>query len=165
MSTAVLSVESRTQFDPIHFDAPVHSLLRGKGRAVWSISPDASVYQAVELMADKQVGALLVLSGGRLAGIVSERDYARKVILKGRSSHETRVQDIMTAPVMYVTPTQSIDECMRLMTSRRVRHLPVVEGETVVGVLSMGDLVNWIMTSHERTIRQLQSYIAGSYPG
>jgi CBS domain-containing protein len=165
MSTAGLSLNSRTQSDAIHFDEPVQTLLRNKGRAVWSISPDASVYQAVELMSDKQVGALVVLSGGRLDGIVSERDYARKVILKGRSSHETRVRDIMTAPVMYVTPTQSIDECMRLMTSRRVRHLPVLEGETVVGVLSMGDLVNWVITSHEQTIRHLQSYIAGSYPG
>src|ERR1051325_6982753 len=122
MSTALLSVNPHTHSDTLRLDEPVESLLREKGRVIWSISPDASVYQAVELMSDKKVGALVVLSAGRLAGIISERDYARKVILKGRSSHETRVCDIMTAPVMYVTPAQPIDECMRLMTQRRVRH-------------------------------------------
>ena len=110
------------------------------------------------------IGALIVLSAGRLAGIVSERDYARNVILKGKQSRETKVREIMTTPVLYVTPEQTIDECMRLMTSRRVRHLPVLEGETVVGMLSMGDMVNWIITAQEQTIRHLQSYIAGSYP-
>jgi CBS domain-containing protein len=140
-------------------------VLRAKGRMVWSVSPEASVYRAVELMSEKQIGALVVLSRGRLAGIISERDYARKVILKGRNSQDTQVADIMTSPVMYVTPSQSIDECLRLMTSRRVRHLPVVAGEDVVGVLSMGDLVNWVLTEQERTIQHLQSYIAGSYPG
>jgi CBS domain-containing protein len=149
----------------IQLDEPLRSLLRQKGATVWSISPDSSVYEAIEQMADKKIGALLVLRGGRLDGIVTERDYARKVILKGKHSRETRVRDIMTAQVLFVTPNQSIDECMRLMTTRRVRHLPVLEGENVVGIVSMGDLVNWIIASHEQTIQHLQNYIAGTYPG
>jgi len=142
----------------------VESLLRLKGHAVWSISPEATVYEAIEHMSEKQIGALVVLIGGKLAGIVSERDYARKVILKGKHSRETRVREIMSSPVLYVKPQQSVDECMRLMTSRRVRHLPVLQGENVVGVVSIGDLLNWVITSHEQTIHHLQSYIRGDYP-
>ena len=150
----------------IHLNEPVRSLLRLKGQAlVWSISPDATVYEAIEQMAEKRIGALVVLRSGRLDGIVSERDYARKVILQGKHSRETRVHEIMTAPVAFVTPEQPIDECMRLMTSHRVRHLPVLEAERVVGMVSIGDLVNWIIMSHEQTIHQLQSYITGAYPG
>ena len=149
----------------VRFHEPVRSVLRQKGRAVWSIGPDASVYDALALMAEKEIGALVVLSGGRLAGLISERDYARKVILQGRQSHDTKVRDIMSTPVLYVAPEESIDKCLRLMTNRRVRHLPVVQGEEVVGVLSIGDLVNWIVTSQEQEIRHLQSYIAGTYPG
>jgi len=149
----------------IPFDEAVKTLLRKKGNAVWSISPDATVYQAVEKMSEKQIGALVVLSAGKLAGIISERDYARKVILKGKHSQETRVREIMTSPVLYVTPEQTIDACMHLMSSRRVRHLPVLEGDNVVGMISIGDLVSWIITSHEQTIQQLQSYIMGAYPG
>jgi CBS domain-containing protein len=144
---------------------PIRSLLREKGQTVWSIPPDATVYEAIEQMADKKIGALVVIRGGRLDGILTERDYARKVILKGKHSRETRVRDIMTPQVLFVTPSQSIDDCMRLMTSRRVRHLPVLEGENVVGIVSMGDLVNWIIASHEQTIQHLQNYIAGAYPG
>jgi CBS domain-containing protein len=144
---------------------PVRSLLRQKGSTVWSVSPDATVYEAIEQMADKKIGALLVMRAGRIDGIVTERDYARKVILKGTHSRETRVRDIMTEQVLFVRPSQSIDDCMRLMTSRRVRHLPVLEGENVVGIVSMGDLVSWIIASHEQTIQHLQNYIAGSYPG
>jgi CBS domain-containing protein len=158
MQTATAS-ESR-----IHLNEPVESLLRLKGHAVWSISPEATVYEAIEHMSEKQIGALVVLIGGKLAGIVSERDYARKVILKGKHSRETRVREIMSSPVLYVKPQQSVDECMRLMTSRRVRHLPVLQGENVVGVVSIGDLLNWVITSHEQTIHQLQSYIRGDYP-
>ena len=151
--------------DPkLHLSETVASLLRRKNNQVWSISPDATVYQAIELMSEKQIGAAVVLMAGHLAGIVSERDYARKVILKGKSSRDTKVRDIMTAPVMHVKPQQSIEECMRIMSSRRVRHLPVVEDEVVVGMLSMGDLVNWLISSQEQTIQHLQNYIAGSYP-
>jgi CBS domain-containing protein len=149
----------------LRFDEPVRTMLRQKGNAVWSISPDASVFEAIELMSAKQVGALVVLRGGRLAGIISERDYARKVILQGKNSRETKVREIMTSPVLYVSPQESIEDCMRTMTSRRVRHLPVLEGENVVGVISIGDVVNWIITSQDHTIHQLQSYIAGTYPG
>jgi len=149
----------------LRFDEPVRSLLRLKGRTVWSIAPDATVFNAIQLMSEKQIGCLVVLSGGYLAGVISERDYARKVILKGRSSNETRVRDIMSTPALYVTPDQTIDEAMRVMTTRRIRHLPVLEGDTVIGVLSIGDLVNWIVTSQQQTIRHLHSYIAGQYPG
>jgi CBS domain-containing protein len=148
----------------IHFDEPVKSLLRQKGRAVWSISPEATVYEAIERMSENHIGALVVLSAERLDGIISERDYARKVILMGRQSRETRVREIMSRSVFYVSPETSIDECMRLMTSRRVRHLPVLEGESIVGMISMGDLVSWIINSHEQTIHQLHSYISGTYP-
>jgi CBS domain-containing protein len=144
---------------------PVSSLLRVKGPQVWSISPDSSVYEAIELMAEKSIGALVVLHAGRLEGIVSERDYARKVILKGKHSQETRVREIMTTPVLFVGPAHSIDDCMRTMTSHRVRHLPVLERERVVGMVSIGDLVNWIIMSQKQTIHQLQSYITGAYPG
>jgi len=149
----------------IDLNEPVSSLLRRKNPAVWSISPDSTVYEAIEQMAERHIGALIVLQAGKLEGIVSERDYARKVILKGKHSQETRVREIMTTPVLFVRPEQSIDECMRTMTAHHVRHLPVLEGEGVVGMISIGDLVNWIILSHEQTIQQLQSYITGAYPG
>jgi CBS domain-containing protein len=145
-------------------DERVLSVLRLKAPGVWSISPDSTVYEAIERMADKRVGALVVLRDGKLAGIVSERDYARKVILRSKHSQETRVHEIMTAPVISVGPDHSIHECMRIMSTNRVRHLPVVEGETVVGMVSIGDLVNWIIRSQEQTINHLHNYITGAYP-
>jgi CBS domain-containing protein len=144
---------------------PVRSVLQHKGREIFSIHPDASVFEAIETMANRGVGALLVMSSGRLAGLVSERDYARKVILKGKSSRDTRVDEIMTGPPVTVTPGQTVDECMRLMTEHRIRHLPVVENEWVLGIVSIGDLVNWIISAQEHAINQLHSYIAGNYPG
>lgn len=148
----------------IHFDEPITSLLIQKGRAVWSISPEATMYEAIERMSEINIGALVVISAEKLVGIVSERDYARRVILKGRQSREIRVREIMSMPVFYVAPETTIDECMRVMASRLVRHLPVLEDERVVGMISMGDLVKWIISSHEQTIHHLESYINGTYP-
>jgi len=143
----------------------ISSVLSLKGRQLWSVAPTATVYEAIEKMSEKGVGALLVLSEGKLAGIISERDYARKVILKDRSSKQTLVREIMGASVITVTGSHYVEECMRIMTENRIRHLPVMDRDQVVGIVSIGDLVNWIITAHEETIGHLQSYIAGNYPG
>jgi CBS domain-containing protein len=134
-------------------------LLEAKGGNVYSIMPDARVFDALKLMADKSVGALIVMEGGRLAGIISERDYARKVILHGKSSHDLQVRDIMTSKVISVHPGQTVEECMALMTEKRIRHLPVTEGELLIGVLSIGDLVKEVIAEQRQTIEQLESYI------
>ncbi len=139
----------------------VRQLLRGKGPGVLSVSPETPVFAALEVMAEKNVGALLVVEGEALVGIFSERDYARKVILKGKSSKETPVKDIMSSHVLYVRPEQTIEDCMALMTDKRVRHLPVLEGETLRGVISIGDVVKAIIAEQEFLIEQLQNYITG----
>jgi CBS domain-containing protein len=131
---------------------------------VWSIGPNVVVNDAIRLMDEKNVGALPVVDKGTLVGIVSERDYTRKVILKGRSSRETPVSDIMTKKVLTVTPSDSVTACMRIMTENRVRHLPVLEGTDLVGILSIGDVVNWLLWAQTATIEHLERYITGGYP-
>src|SRR5277367_2750174 len=158
-------MQATEQSRAVDLHEPVRSLLAQKGHALWSISPEATVYEAIECMSKKHVGALIVERAGHLRGIITERDYARKVILKGRQSRETLVCEVMTADVIFVTPDWTIGECMRLVTSRRIRYLPVMEANRVVGMLSIGDLVNWIITAQEQTILQLHNYIAGAYPG
>ena len=139
----------------------VRSLLQAKGYDVWTIAPDASVHEALKLMADKNVGALLVLEGGELVGVISERDYARKVVLKGRSSRDTAIRDIMTTSVMAVRPDQTVEECMALMTEAHIRHLPVMADGRLIGVVSIGDVVKSIITDQGFMIEQLTNYIAG----
>jgi CBS domain-containing protein len=140
----------------------VHQLLSEKGSAVSTVAPDASVYEALERMAADDIGALVVVEGGRLAGMLSERDYARKVILLGRASRDTRVREVMTERVVTVSPSESVGHCMQVMTERRIRHLPVVDDGALVGLVSIGDLVKSIIAEQAFEIEQLQGYIAGT---
>lgn len=142
----------------------ISEILNHKGTQVWSIAPEAMVFDAIQLMSDKNIGALLVTEGDKLIGILTERDYTRKIVLKGKSSKQTPVREILTGELIHVTPHHTIEECLRLMTDHRVRHLPVLEGDKIAGLVSIGDLVNWIISAQSHTINQLQTYIAG-YPG
>lgn len=141
--------------------ATVGTLLRQKQGEVCSVSPADSVYDAIRLMAEKGIGSVLVTDGRRLVGILSERDYARKIALHERSSKETKVAEIMTAPVTFVSREHTVSDCMQIMTEERIRHLPVVDDGAIVGVVSIGDLVNWIITEQRQTIRHLEAYITG----
>ena len=139
----------------------ISEILNHKGTNVHSVAPDTIVFDAIQLMSDKNVGALLVIDHGKLVGIISERDYARKVILQGRSSKEAKVRDIMTSPVFSVGPDYTVDDCMRIVTTKRIRHLPVVQGEKLIGVVSIGDLVRRVISTQGETIQYLQEYIVG----
>jgi CBS domain-containing protein len=139
----------------------IGSLIGKKGGQLWSLAPTASVYDAIALMAEKEIGAVPIIEDGKLVGIVSERDYARKVFLKGKASRETSVTEIMSSPVFSVTPSQTVEECMHIVTEKRFRHLPVVEDGRIVGMVSIGDLVNWVLIEQKETIHHLEAFIAG----
>jgi CBS domain-containing protein len=143
----------------------IDAILGQKGREIFSVSPDATVFEAIELMANKNVGALLVLRDGQLLGMISERDYTRKVMLRGKRSRETQVREIMSSNLIIVTSREPVENCLRMMTEKRIRHLPVVDGETLRGVISIGDLVKWVIASQSAAIAHLESYISGGYSG
>ncbi len=142
----------------------VEAILKRKGNAVYSVRPDATVFDAIRRLAEVNIGALLVMEDGKLLGVFSERDYTRKVALRGRDSRNTPVKDIITNRLFTVPPSATVSECLRLMVDNRIRHLPVVQEGTVIGVVSIGDLVNWIISSQSAAIEQLESYISGGYP-
>ncbi len=139
----------------------IGTILHHKGAVVWTISPQATVFEAIQLLARKNIGALPVMDGDKLVGIFSERDYTRKVALEGKTSQTTRVRDILSTNVATIAPHETVEEAMRLMTEKRIRHLPVVEDDRVVGVVSIGDMVNWIISAQTATIDQLESYVSG----
>jgi CBS domain-containing protein len=140
----------------------VENVLHVKGNNIWSVAPEATVFDAIKIMAEKNIGALLVMQKEKVVGIFSERDYARKIVLKGESSHTTAVKDVMTSEILFVNPEQTIEECMALMTSKYIRHLPVLANGKLVGLISIGDVVKAIISEHEYTIKLLENYITGS---
>jgi CBS domain-containing protein len=143
----------------------IDKVLKGKSfHKVLALAPEQTVFEALQTMAEYDVGCLIVCSEGRLVGIFSERDYARKGILRGHMSKETQVSDIMTSPVMYVTPEHTVDDCMNLMTERHFRHLPVIEKDKVIGMVSIGDMVKWVISGQKQAIEALEGYITGGYP-
>jgi len=143
----------------------IEAILAQKGSEIYSISPDATVYDAVALMAGKNVGALLVVRDGTLVGLISERDYTRKVMLRGKKSRETFVHEIMSSDLTIISPREPVENCLRMMTDKRIRHLPVVDGDTIRGVISIGDLVKWVIATQSAAIQHLEMYISGGYTG
>ena len=141
----------------------IAQLLNTKGNQVWSVEPKATIFKALEIMSEKEIGALLVMENGKLTGIFSERDYARKVILKGKSSKETPVGELMTKKVFYMDPQKTINDCMAMMTAKRIRHVPVIKDNQVMGIVTIGDVVNQIISEQEVTINHLENYITGSH--
>jgi CBS domain-containing protein len=144
---------------------PISSVLHNKPAELWCVAPESTVFDAIKLMAEKNIGALLVLAGGSLIGVFTERDYTRKIALQGKSSRDTRVREIVSSDVITVAPDDSVENCMKLMTEHRVRHLPVVVDGKVLGLVSIGDLVNWIISTQNAEIEQLEQYIAGGVAG
>jgi len=143
----------------------IDAILAQKGTEIFSITPEATVFEGVELMANKNVGALLVIQDGKLVGLISERDYTRKVMLRGKRSRETQVREIMSSDLTVVSPREPVENCLRMMTDKRVRHLPVLDGETIRGVISIGDLVKWVIATQSAAIAHLEMYISGGYTG
>jgi CBS domain-containing protein len=152
-------------FSIMDVSGTIDVILGQKGREIFSVSPDATVFEAIELMANKNVGALLVLRDGQLLGMISERDYTRKVMLRGKRSRETQVREIMSSDLTIVTSREPVENCLRMMTDKRIRHLPVVDGDTLRGIISIGDLVKWVIASQSAAIAHLESYISGGYSG
>jgi CBS domain-containing protein len=148
-----------------HIAGTVDSLLSRKGTQIWAVDPDSTVFEAIRMMADKNIGALLVMRGDQLVGVISERDYTRNVVLKGKSSRETPVREVISQRVISAGRDSTIEQCMHLMTENRVRHLPVLENGRVLGIISIGDLVNWIMSAQSHALTQMEDYISGKYPG
>ena len=142
----------------------LQAVLDRKGGQVWSVPPSITVYEAIAMMSEREIGAVPVVEDGQLVGMLSERDYARKVILQGRSSRDTPVADIMSTTVITVSPGETVENAMRMMTEHRVRHLPVLAGGRVAGIVSIGDLVNWVISAHQEEIEHLRTYIGASYP-
>ena len=143
----------------------IGAILNQKERNIFSISPDSTVFEAIEMMDNKNVGALLVIKGDRLVGMISERDYTRKVFLRGKRSRETKVSEIMSSDVFTTHPSEGVDKCLRLMTDKHIRHLPVLDGDIVVGVISIGDLVKHVISCQSAAIAHLENYISGGYTG
>ena len=143
----------------------VRDILLSKSTDVWTTNAEASVYEAIGLMGEHNIGALVVMEGGKVAGVISERDYSRKVVLRGRTSRDTLVSDILSRPAIIVHPMDGVELCMELMTKHRIRHLPVMEQDSLIGLVSMGDIVNWMLQTQRHLIHQLQGYISGEYPG
>jgi CBS domain-containing protein len=143
----------------------IGAILNQKSDEIFAVAPDSTVFNAIEMMAEKNVGALLVMKGDKLVGVISERDYTRKVFVRGKSSKETRVDEIMSKEVTITHPQQGVDECLRMMTDKHIRHLPVVDGGKVVGIISIGDLVKHVISCQSATIAHLESYISGGYSG
>jgi CBS domain-containing protein len=166
VSFASLMVPQRSRCLPImDVSGTIDAILGQKGREIFSVSPDATVFEAVEIMANKNVGALLVIKEGKLVGMISERDYTRKVMLRGKRSRETQVQEIMSSDLTIVTSREPVENCLRMMTDKRIRHLPVLDGETLRGIISIGDLVKWVIASQSAAIAHLENYISGGYSG
>lgn len=161
MADRVVNPQPRVRKPRMTHTIPISEILANKGGQVWSVAPETTVLDAIKMMADKNVGALLVTRDGRLTGIISERDYTRNVVLKGRSSKDTTVREIISGKVVSVSPDHTVEDCMRLMTEHRIRHLPVVQGGKIIGVISIGDLVNTIISSQNSAIQQLETYITG----
>jgi len=143
----------------------IEAILAQKGTEIFSVSPEAMVFEAVELMANRNVGALLVVENDKLVGLISERDYTRKVMLRGKKSRETQVREIMSSGLTIVTPREPVENCLRMMTDKRVRHLPVLDGDKIRGVISIGDLVKWVIATQSAAIQHLEMYISGGYTG
>lgn len=149
----------------MEINGTVYDILHNKGGEIWTTKLEDSVYDAIRLMGEKDIGALVAIEGGEVVGVLSERDYSRKVVLQGRTSRDTKVGDIITRPAITVSSRDGIETCMQLMTGKRIRHLPVVDDGHLIGLISIGDLVTWVMLSQRHTIQQLQGYISGEYPG